>query len=200
MLHFDPAELRAVVAEIRANQCALVLAKDDGVYLMPAVGERNDTGRIKHLAYADGCHPQRDDAWHETSRQLVGGDDFGEELVLTDSCIERILSQEHELWIHLLPETVYMHVAAVNWVGVADYRRVTARMLQLAEAHYSVCVSLDEFKSWRERAINLLATACHTDCKRAKPTDREDYLAMFERLKLRVDTVNPKGALRYPAF
>lgn len=43
MLHFNPAELRAVVAEVRANQCALVLAKDDGVYLMPAVGERNAT-------------------------------------------------------------------------------------------------------------------------------------------------------------
>lgn len=27
-----------------------------------------------------------------------------------------------------------------------------------------------------------------------------DYLALFERLKQRVDTVNPKGALRYPAF
>lgn len=82
MLHFNPAELRAVVAEVRANQCALVLAKDDGVYLMPAVGERNATGRIKHLAYADGCHPDKDDAWYETSRRLVGGDDFGEELSL----------------------------------------------------------------------------------------------------------------------
>lgn len=142
----------------------------------------------------------KDDAWYETSRQLAGGDDFGEELVLNDSCIERILSQGHELWIHLLPETVYMHVATVNWVCVADYRRVTARMLQLAEVHYSVCVSQDEFKHWRERAINLLATACHTDCKRAKPTDRADYLALFERLKQRVDTVNPKGALRYPAL
>lgn len=46
MLHFNPAELRAVVAEVRANQCALVLAKDNGVYLMPAVGERNATGRM----------------------------------------------------------------------------------------------------------------------------------------------------------
>ncbi len=75
---------------------------------------------------------------------------------------------------YLLLETVYMHVATVNWVCVADYRRVTARMLQLTEVHYSVCVSQDEFKHWRERAINLLATACHTDCKRAKPTVRAD--------------------------
>ncbi|BEM54869.1 hypothetical protein SME20J_35560 [Serratia marcescens] len=71
--------------------------------------------------------------------------------MLNDSCIERILSQWLELWIHLLPETVYMHVATVNWVCVADYRRVTVRMLQLAEVHYSVCVSQDEFKHWRER-------------------------------------------------
>ncbi|WP_227853116.1 DUF3085 domain-containing protein [Klebsiella pneumoniae] len=188
------------MAEVRANQCALVLTNDNGVYLMPAVGERNATGRIKHLAYDDGCHPDKDDAWYETSRQLAGGTDFGEELMLNDSCVERILSQGNELWIHLLPETVYMHVAMVNWVCVADYRRVTARMLQLAEVHYSVCVSQDEFKHWRERAINLLATACHTDCKRAKPADRADYLALFELLKQRVDTVNPKGALRYPAL
>lgn len=73
-------------------------------------------------------------------------------------------------------------------------------MLQLDEVHYSVCVSQDEFKHWRERAINLLATVCHTDCKRAKPAVRADYLALFERLKQRVDTVNPKGALRYPAL
>lgn len=200
MLHFNPAELRTVIAEVRANQCVLMLAKDNGVYLMPTVGERNATGRIKHLVYADGCHPEKDEAWYETSRQLVGGDDFGEELVLTDRCIERILSEGHELWIHLLPETVYMHVAVINWVCVADYRRMTARMLQLAEVHYSVCVRQDEFKHWRERAINMLATACHTDCKRAKPADRDDYQALFERLKQRVDTVNPKGALHYPAF
>ncbi|BEM54870.1 hypothetical protein SME20J_35570 [Serratia marcescens] len=62
MLHFNPAELRAVVAEVHANQCALVLAKDNGVYLIPAVGELNATGRIKHLAYADGCHPDKDNA------------------------------------------------------------------------------------------------------------------------------------------
>lgn len=59
MLHFNPAELRAVVAEVRANQCALVLTNDNGVYLMPAVGERNATGRIKHLAYATGVIPTR---------------------------------------------------------------------------------------------------------------------------------------------
>lgn len=58
MLHFNPVEPRTVVAEIRANQCALVLVKDNGVYLMPVVGERNATGRIKLLVYADGCHPR----------------------------------------------------------------------------------------------------------------------------------------------
>lgn len=80
------------------------------------------------------------------------------------------------------------------------YRWVTVRMLQLAEVHYLVCVRQDEFKHWRERAINLLATACHTDCKRAKPADRDTYLSLFERLKQRVNTVNLKGALRYSEF
>lgn len=76
MLHFDPEALRLVVAEVKANQCELVLAKDDGVYLISAVAERADSGRVKHIAYADGCHPEKDDAWYETSRVLVGAMTF----------------------------------------------------------------------------------------------------------------------------
>ncbi|WP_329646886.1 DUF3085 domain-containing protein [Hyphomicrobium sp.] len=30
------------------------------------------------IVYAEGCHPEKDDDWWETSRNLVGGDDFGE--------------------------------------------------------------------------------------------------------------------------
>jgi hypothetical protein len=44
MLHFITAELRVVVTEVSANQCELVLAKENGIYLMPAVGERNAIG------------------------------------------------------------------------------------------------------------------------------------------------------------
>ncbi|SQC20585.1 Protein of uncharacterised function (DUF3085) [Klebsiella pneumoniae] len=199
MLHFDPEALRLVVAEVKANQCELALAKDDGVYLISAVAERGDTGRVKHIAYADGCNPEKDDAWYETSRVLVGGDDFCEHLLLTDESIERILSDGFELWIHVLHDQIHMHASPVIWVPVAEYRHIINRMQRLAHVHYRACVGNAEYKRWRVSAIDLLATASHTDAKRAKPDDREEFLSMFERLYHLADTVNAEGALRFPA-
>jgi uncharacterized protein YozE (UPF0346 family) len=63
----------------------LYLVHDDGVYLMsgakeilPNVG--GDT--VSVVAYADGCHPKKDEDFREQSRYLVGGDDFGEPIGL----------------------------------------------------------------------------------------------------------------------
>ncbi|HEI8868265.1 TPA: DUF3085 domain-containing protein [Serratia odorifera] len=200
MLHFNPKELRPVIEEAFANQCELLLVKDQGIYLMPARGDRRADGRTKHLVYADGCHPEKDESWYETSRALAGGDDFGEHLVLTESSIMRILLEGQELWIHLLPETISIYVTPVFWVPVADYRRITMRMLNMVEANYSACVSNAEFKQWRKSAITLLGIACHTDSKRAKSGDRNEHQTLIERLKQRIDCVNADGAIRYPTF
>lgn len=66
----------------------ICLVHDQGVYLMSA-GEPGDPldgkgdGKYfrRYVAYAEGCDPTKDkDTWWETSRELVGGDDFGEHL------------------------------------------------------------------------------------------------------------------------
>lgn len=62
---------------------AVLLVHDQGVYLMSnglprdLIQGTQETGS-NFVAYAVGCHPDTDDAWWETSRQLVGGDDFSE--------------------------------------------------------------------------------------------------------------------------
>lgn len=56
----------------------LWLVHDEGVYLMSASTEKLPREGGNHLvAYAEGCHPEKDeDCWVE-SRRLIGGDDFG---------------------------------------------------------------------------------------------------------------------------
>ena len=50
-LRFKGSDLRPVLAEAVANQCRVVLAKDQGVYFLAEQGERRPDGRVK-LAFA----------------------------------------------------------------------------------------------------------------------------------------------------
>ncbi|CAM5346114.1 hypothetical protein Q092_01277 [Pseudomonas aeruginosa CF77] len=65
-LRFKGTDLRPVLAEAVANQCRVVLAKDQGVYFLAERGERRPDGRVKLLAYAVGCNP-------DTDRSMTGG-------------------------------------------------------------------------------------------------------------------------------
>jgi hypothetical protein len=60
---------------------AVLLVHDQGVYLM-SNGQPRDIvkGESSFVAYAKGCHPDRDPDWYDTAHALVGGDDFGETL------------------------------------------------------------------------------------------------------------------------
>lgn len=51
------------------------------------------------MAYAKGCHPEKDDNWWDTARAEVGGDDFGESIDLTESMMNRILNEGKPLRI-----------------------------------------------------------------------------------------------------
>lgn len=60
----------------------LHLAKDEGVYLMPATGAWQGNDPVPRIAYAAGCHPQKNEDWYDTARLLAGCDDFIESLTI----------------------------------------------------------------------------------------------------------------------
>jgi hypothetical protein len=69
----------------------LTLVHDEGVYLMSGTKERQfknpeaEEGKRRCVvAYANGCDPtkQEFDDWWDTSRDIVGGDDFAEAIPL----------------------------------------------------------------------------------------------------------------------
>ncbi|EOF5156645.1 DUF3085 domain-containing protein, partial [Salmonella enterica] len=49
-------------------------------------------------------HPEKDEAWWDTARAEVGGDDFGETINLTKSMINRILNERRMLSITVSDE------------------------------------------------------------------------------------------------
>lgn len=81
----DYRDGKAVTAPVEAP--AVLLVHDQGVYLMSNGEPRDQLDapggrklRSAYVAYAQGCNPQTDSDWYDTSRDLVGGDDFGEHL------------------------------------------------------------------------------------------------------------------------
>lgn len=97
MLKFSAKDLKPVLQEARKNHCGVMLVKDNGVYIMSETGVLTPRGR--KVAYAKGCHPDKDETWWETARAEVGGDDFGESIDLTESMINRILNEGKPLSI-----------------------------------------------------------------------------------------------------
>ncbi|MGE4593383.1 DUF3085 domain-containing protein [Alcaligenes sp.] len=98
-LRFKGSDLRPVLAEAIANQCRVILVKDQGVYFLAEHGERHLDGRVKLLAYAVGCNPDTDpfDNWWELARTELGGDDFGEFFDPKEGVFARILHGTDDL-------------------------------------------------------------------------------------------------------
>jgi hypothetical protein len=81
------------------KEVAVLLVHDQGVYLM-SNGKPGDLldpsqdeviGSSHFVAYAQGCHPDKDKNWYDTARALVGGDDFAETLEGWPTEINRFL-------------------------------------------------------------------------------------------------------------
>ncbi|NPX93950.1 DUF3085 domain-containing protein [Pseudomonas aeruginosa] len=113
-LRFKGSDLRPVLAEAVANQCRVVLAKDQGVYFLAEQGARRPDGRVKLLAYAVGCNPDTDpfDDWWELARAELGGDDFGEFFDPKEGVFSRILQSSDDL--ELSATSTYLSLAAVE--------------------------------------------------------------------------------------
>jgi len=100
-LRFKSSDLRPVLAEAIANQCRVILVKDQGVYFLAERGGHNADGRMKLLAYAVGCNPDTDpfDDWWELARAELGGDDFGEFFNPKDGVFAHILHGTDDLML-----------------------------------------------------------------------------------------------------
>ena len=99
---FSSKELRAVVKTSLKNNCQLPycqgaserrgvwLVKDEGVYLMPSNGEKQEP------CYADG--------WGEDTQ--IGGDDFAEFIEMPMRLIDRIMNHEKPLKVILTDDVI----------------------------------------------------------------------------------------------
>ncbi|MCB1887472.1 MAG: DUF3085 domain-containing protein [Rhodocyclaceae bacterium] len=98
-VRFKGTDLRPVFAEAVANQCRVILVKEQGVYFLAEPGERRPDGRQKLIAYSVGCNPDVDafDDWWELARAEFGGDDFGQLFDPHDGVCALILSGEDDL-------------------------------------------------------------------------------------------------------
>ena len=100
-LRFKGSDLRPVLAEAVANQCRVVLAKDQGVYFLAERGERYPDGRMKLLAYAVGCNPDSDpfEGWWYLAKHMLGADYFAEFFDPADSVFTCILHSTDDLML-----------------------------------------------------------------------------------------------------
>ena len=110
-LRFKNRDLKPVLAEALANQCQIILVKDQGVYWLSQQGERHPDGRQKLIAYAVGCNPDVDpfDGWWELANAELGGDDFGEHFDPTESLFESILHGERDLEVSATPTQLFLN-------------------------------------------------------------------------------------------
>lgn len=93
-------------------QPALYLVHDTGVYLM-SNGNPGDwiaENESCYVAYADGCHPKIDEYYYETSRVLVGGDDFVEIIPINKDWIEG-MSKYDEIHVEITPDNIEVFFA-----------------------------------------------------------------------------------------
>lgn len=93
-------------------QPALYLVHDTGVYLMSNgnPGDWIDENESCYVAYADGCHPKIDEYYYETSRVLVGGDDFVEIIPINKDWIEG-MSKYDEIHVEITPDNIEVFFA-----------------------------------------------------------------------------------------
>lgn len=94
-------------------QPALLFVHDEGVYLMsnglPA--DQPAGSKRSYVVYADGCNPDVDPDYWETSRALVGGDDFGEIILLAPNLINGC-DDYKELHVETTENEMSVYVAA----------------------------------------------------------------------------------------
>ena len=119
-LSFDASEVRRLIEHSKGRLHGdtyygkplpmkeyLYLVHDEGVYLMSGAKERLPNPArpgVSFVAYASGCNPADPDCW-ETSRALVGGDDFGEPVPL-EAFEAPLATKPRRIVVHLNKQTL----------------------------------------------------------------------------------------------
>ena len=67
---------------------AIFFVHDHGVYIMSNGVPKDKDGEETNLAYAKGCNPKKDEDYYDEARHLVGGDDFGETIPVTEKTLK----------------------------------------------------------------------------------------------------------------
>lgn len=92
----------------------LIFVHDDGVYLMsnglPLDPLTKDPDSYSYVAYAANCNPKKDPEWWDNSRELVGGDDFGE-IIKVDLSWLQSCDEFEELQIEVEPSSIGVYFA-----------------------------------------------------------------------------------------
>ncbi|EBK6837835.1 TPA: hypothetical protein ACGH3C_002244 [Salmonella enterica subsp. enterica serovar Javiana] len=110
MLRFHGKYLKAVLTESLSNDRPVVLTCDVTVSLSVQDGERfrSAPGRedpLRHQAFADGCHPHRDQGWATLAPVLVDN----KPLVLTEGRIWDMLTKNHQLTLMLSENDIVVY-------------------------------------------------------------------------------------------
>ena len=197
MLRFRGSALKAVVSEAAALSGKVWLVSDQGIYLMPVNGRQRRDGRIRHLVYADGCHPDRDVDWYITAAQLAGNDDFGESLTLTHTMQQQLLTGEFQLHALMTGNTMTVHCDRPVRVRLHLYRDVARRMYITAGAHLHACRGKEELTHWRNLAQRLLDDNMFNICRRAAPADHLYFLTACQVLHHRLLQASHDGVPRF---
>lgn len=93
---------------------ALIFVHDNGIYLMsnglPRDQVAADPDSNSYVAHAAHCNPNKDENWWNNSRDLVGGDDFGE-IIKVDASWLKSCDEFEELEVDVEPAAISVFFA-----------------------------------------------------------------------------------------
>ncbi|MDF7679948.1 hypothetical protein PT300_04690 [Enterobacteriaceae bacterium ESL0689] len=187
MLRFYGKDLKDVLTESLKNDKPVILNSDVTVSLSVQDGE--------YQAFADRCHPDKDQGWATLAPALVDNTVFTKSLALTEGHIWDMLTQNHQLTLMLTRGDIAVYSGERRYVPVAVYRDLTNRLHVTASGYFAACNCSSELKFWRITALQLLADACLVACRHARFTDHHRFLVAAHHLQRRTECVSPDGVL-----
>ena len=180
MLRFHGKDLKAVLTESLSSNRPVVLTCNVTVSLSVQDGERFRSApgpeeQLRHQAFADGCHPDRDQGWATLAPMLVDNAVFSKLLDLTEGHIWDMLTNNHQLTLMLSDNDIAVYSGERRYVPVAGYRDLTDRLHVTTTGHLGACSSRSELKCWRMTALRLLQDVHPVACRHVRLADHHRF-------------------------